>query len=231
MTISSMTAAFTNLVAHLFTFDDEEYPIQLDSLAGAEFAQYLQSVIWSTSQLNRTVTQRMECDGAWAANMQTASLGGQSIQPVADVVETPVGCFQPGRVSLWADVSGSWNKQDGDKNAPGYDEDQYALLVGADYAFDDSFYMGVAVGYLNSDMDFKWFGNKIDYDGLQLAVYGGYDDTENYIRGILSYGTYDGSQPPLCERRAVQSDRSFGQPGFECVLVLWRIGASLRDGR
>jgi outer membrane autotransporter protein len=112
---------------------------------------------------------------------------------VADVVAAPAGCFEPGRVSLWADVSGSWNKQDGDKNAPGYDEDQYSFMVGADYAFDESFYMGIAVGYLDSDMDFKWFGNKIDYDGLQLALYGGYDDTENYIRGILSYGTYDGN--------------------------------------
>ena len=183
---------FENLVAHLFTFDDEEYPIQLNSLSGSEYAQYLQSVIWSTSQMNRTITQRMECDGAWAANMQTASIDGQTIQPVADVVATPAGCFEPGRVSLWADVGGSWNKQDGDKNAPGYDEDQYAVMVGADYAFDDSFYMGIAVGYLDSDMDFKWFGNKIDYDGIQLALYGGYDDTENYIRGILSYGSYNG---------------------------------------
>ena len=182
---------FENLVANLFTLNDEQYPLQLNALAGAEYAQYLQSVLWSTSLLNRTITERMECGAGWNAG-QMASVDGMKIQPVADIISQPDGCFTPGESHLWGSISGSWNEHDGDAEAAGYDETQFAFHVGADYAFTQEFYAGLAVGYLNSDMDFDWFGNTIDYDGFQAAAYAGYDTTTWYLRGIVSGGWYDG---------------------------------------
>jgi outer membrane autotransporter protein len=179
-------------VANLFTFDDEEYLEQLNALAGAEYAQYLQSVLWSTAQLNRTITERMECDAGWAASADASTMvDGKKVSPTADIVE-PMGCFEPGRAAIWGRVSGSFNEHDGDEEAAGYDETQFAFHVGADYAFTDTTYIGGVLGYFQSEMDFEWFGNTIDYDGLQAALYGGYDNQIWYLRGIVSFGLYDG---------------------------------------
>jgi outer membrane autotransporter protein len=181
---------FGLLVGNLFTLNEDELADQFDSLAGAEYAQYLQSVLWSTRLLNRTITERMECDASWNAG-QVASVDGMKIKPVADVLQ-PGGCFDPGHAHLWGSISGSWNNHDGDEEASGYDETQYAFHVGVDYAFTEEFYAGIAAGYLNSSMDFDRFGNKIDYEGLQAAAYAGFDTTVWYIRGIVSGGWYDG---------------------------------------
>ena len=67
----STTNAFDQLVSKLFTIDNAaDYATVLDQLAGAQYAQQLQSVIWSTRELNQTITDRMECliDGtSWQA--------------------------------------------------------------------------------------------------------------------------------------------------------------------
>ena len=91
---------------------------------------------------------------------------------------------------------GSWNDLDGDNEAPGYDEDQFGILFGADYSFNEDWFAGLAGGYFDSNGDFdNWGGARgasIDYDGFQIAAYGGYDNSTYYARGVLAYGNYDG---------------------------------------
>jgi outer membrane autotransporter protein len=140
----------------------------------------------------------MECtDGA--AHVKTsnaARVGDASVVPVADAPAGSAGCFQPGQGSVWARGFGQWNSLDGDSNAPGYDEDQFGFLFGADYAFHDHMFLGIAGGYFNSNGSFdSWAGRDgaaINYDGLQLAAYGGYDNSVYYLRGVASYGNYQG---------------------------------------
>jgi outer membrane autotransporter protein len=183
---------FGQNVANLFTLADGDYQKFMNQVTGAEFANYLQSVLWSTRVIKRTITERMECDAGYAAGA-VANVNGLQVKPSADL--TPIGCFTPGTGHIWGRGSGTWNNLDGDNNAPGYDETQVSFTVGADYAFTDSFYAGIAGGWIKSEMDFDNFGGRsgasIDYQGWHIAGYGGYDNRVWYLRGIVDFASYD----------------------------------------
>lgn len=203
---------FSRMVANMFTLDDSQYKNVLGQLSGAEYAQHLQSVLWSTRAINHIVSERMECtDGAaYVKTSDAAKVGDKSVVPTADAPMGSAGCFQPGQASVWARGFGQWNNLSGDNNAPGVNEDQYGFLFGADYAFNEDLFLGVAGGYFNSNGNFDdWYGRDgaaINYDGLQLAAYGGYDNSVYYLRGVVSYGSYQGD-----------SERSFDFPGSSPV--------------
>lgn len=189
---------FGNMVANLFTLNDEDYLNFLNQLSGAEYANNLQSVLWSTRAIDRVITQRMECsdDGTYkAASGSDAKVGDNTIAPTSDAISA-TGCFRPGEANIWMSGYGQLNALSGDKNAPGDDETQYGILFGADYAFNEVLFAGIAGGYFNSQGDFDNWGGRsgasIDYDGLQLAAYGGYDNSTYYLRGIVAYGNYSG---------------------------------------
>ena len=185
------TGKLSNIFPQLFALNSSDYAKALNALSGAEFAQLDQSVLWSTGQLNSTITDRMDCDSNWAASAQ----GIENKR-----------CFVPGKTQVWARIDGSWNHDSGDSNAPGYGESQYAVYGGADYAFTNDTFVGLAAGYFSSDMSFDdWTGmggSSINYSGLQAAGYGGYDDGRFYARGIGSFGVYTGD-----------SHRQFGLTG------------------
>lgn len=176
---------FSELTQTLFTLNDDDYADALNQLAGAEFAQLAQSVLWSTGQLNATVTDRMDCGLNWDAGAGSSDARGA------------MQCFDPGAVQVWGRIGGGWNNNDGDKNAPGYSEDQATFIVGGDYAINEQVFFGLAGGYFTSNMNFDGWGGRsgasIDYDGFQIAAYGGWDNGTWYARNILSYGGYNGS--------------------------------------
>lgn len=175
---------FSELVQTLFTLDKGAYKDALDQLSGAEYAQMMQSVLWSPGALNRSVTDRMDCGLNWLPGAGSDGTRG------ADA------CFEPGKFQFWGRITGAWNDNDGDNNAPGYDENQQAYLVGGDYAVNDKLFFGLAGGYFSSDMDFDGWGGRngasINYDGAQVALYGGWDNSKSYLRKIVSYGSYSG---------------------------------------
>ena len=135
----------------------------------------------------------MRCGYAAGA---VANVNGLQVRPTADLAPEAIGCFTPGTGHIWGRASGTWNNLDGDRNAPGYDETQISFTVGADYAFTDSFYAGIAGGWISSEMDFDNFGRRrgasIDYEGWHVAGYGGYDNRVFYLRGIVDFASYDG---------------------------------------
>ena len=194
---TNLNTAYGRMVASLFTLDQNGYQDFLDQLSGAEYANHLQSVLWSTRTIDRIITQRMECtDGGYAqAADSSAKVGDKTVTPTADVMAA-TGCFRQGEGNVWMSGFGNWNSLSGDRNAPGYDETQYGIVFGADYAFTDDLFAGIAGGYFDSQGDFDKFGGRsgasIDYDGLQLAAYGGYDNSLYYLRGIVAYGNYSG---------------------------------------
>ena len=75
---------FGQNVANLFVLADGEYQDFLKQLTGAEFANYLQSVLWSTRTIKRTITERMECDAGYAAGA-VANVNGLQVKPTADL--------------------------------------------------------------------------------------------------------------------------------------------------
>jgi uncharacterized protein with beta-barrel porin domain len=173
---------FSNIVKDLFTLNGAEYAAAMDQLAGAEYAQLMQSVLRSTGQLDASITDRMDC----------------SVDPnvLASGADARKGCFDPNKFQVWARVGGTWNDSDGDIEAPGYSENQTSVYVGGDYAINTNVFVGVAGGYFNSSLDFDDWGGRngasMGYDGGQIALYGGYDDGTWYGRNILSYGFYSG---------------------------------------
>ena len=142
-------------------------------------------MLWSLRPLDESVTDRMNC-GLNQPNVPVAQ--GYGYQPY--------GCFRPGQFQTWARVWGGWNHNDGDVNAPGYDEQQWAIWGGGDYGISDKFMIGFAGGFFRSNMDFNNFGGvpggKIEYDGGQIAGYAAWDTTIWYNRAIVSGGWYSG---------------------------------------
>ena len=173
---------FSDIVRDLFSLNGAEYAAAMDQLAGAEYAQLVQSVLGSTGQLNASITDRMDC------SIETNLL--------AQGADARKGCFDPNKVQVWARVGGAWNSSDGDIEAPGYDETQTSIYIGGDYAISTNVFIGAVGGYFNSSMDFDDWGGRdgasMSYDGGQIALYGGYDDGLWYGRNILSYGFYSG---------------------------------------
>jgi outer membrane autotransporter protein len=191
---------FGKLVSYLFTLDEKEYGDAMDQMGGAEYAQHLQSVLWSTRSMQRTITERMECSDGGSRDAQS-SLGGKGtgtgVVPTGGKPMDSTGCFEPGRASLWVRGFGQINSMSGDNNNPGMDENQNGVTFGGDYSFDENWFLGLAGGYFNSTGEFDAWGGRngasIDYDGWQLAAYGGFDNSDYYLRGIVAYGGYDGT--------------------------------------
>ena len=184
--------SFNFLLANLVLINNQkEFTNLLDQLSGAQFAQELQSVLWSLRPLNEAITDRMDC-----------SVNYSNLGPVSHGYDdkalgvTPMSCFTPGQIQTWARVWGGWNQNDGDVNAPGYNENQWGIWGGGDYALADQFFIGLAGGFFRSDQDFDPFGGvnggKIEYDGGQIALYGGWDNSVWYNRAIVSGGFYSG---------------------------------------
>ena len=111
------TNSFAQMVAKLFTIDNKhDYSAVLNQLTGAQYAQELQSMLWSLRPLNEAITDRMDC--RLNHNVGPVATGYNSTLSAY----RPYGCFRPGQVQTWARVWGGWNNNDGDLNAPGYDE-------------------------------------------------------------------------------------------------------------
>ncbi len=175
------TGKLGTIFPQLFALNNADYANALSALDGAAFAQLNQSVLWSTGQLNSTITDRMDCDANWAAGAN-----GQEGRR----------CFVPGKTNVWARINGTWNNETGNNGAPGYNESQMGVFGGVDHALANDWFVGLAGGYFTSDMGFDLGGmgsSSINYSGFQVAGYGGYDDGRFYARGIGSYGDYTGS--------------------------------------
>ena len=102
------TNPFAQLVANLFLISDKrDYAALLDQLSGSQFAQELQSVLWSLRPLNESITDRMDCGvnqsniGPVARGYDDKALGGYE----------PFGCFRPGQVQAWATGMGRLEQQ------------------------------------------------------------------------------------------------------------------------
>ena len=192
------TNKFDQLVATLFTIDNvPAYAAALDQLSGAQYAQMLQSVIWSTREINKTIAGRMECQIDGAPVGPNGGGADMAVKAPPQVLPVYAGCFTPGHWNVWAQGHYSWDHDNGDSNAPGYKENQYGAYLGADYAITTNWFIGIAGGYFNSNMDFDQFGGvnggSIRYSGGQVAGYGGYDDRLWYGRAIVSAGFYSGN--------------------------------------
>jgi hypothetical protein len=217
---------FAQIVATLFTIDNlKDYGLALNQLSGAQYAQQLQSVIWSTRMLHQTVNDRMECFVEGAAVTRPPAAGKMPTK--APMRPGEEGCFTPGTWNVWIQGHGAWNNHKGDSEAPGYDENQWGIFGGVDYAPSAHWYAGIAAGYFSSNMKFDpWggvSGGSIKYDGFQIAGYGGYDNRVWYGRGILAYGGYSGESHRFISINGTPVDPS-GKPDASVLSFYGEVG-------
>ena len=75
--------------------------------------------------------------------------------------------------NLWLKPLGGWTKQDDRQSITGYDVDSYGLAVGIDSDVSDTWNVGVAFAYINSDIESNLAAGShtIDMDSYQTKVY------------------------------------------------------------
>jgi outer membrane autotransporter protein len=98
---------------------------------------------------------------------------------------------------LGAFITGVVSTGDRDESSleSGHDFDTYGITAGVDYRISDNFFLGIALGYLNTDTRFSNNDAKLDTQGYSLGVYGSYyTDNDYYIDFSATYGKNDFNQ-------------------------------------
>ncbi len=91
-------------------------------------------------------------------------------------------------------VYGNGDKQDvnlanGVENA--FDFDAYGVTAGLDYRFGSSLVLGIGVGYIESDLEFKRNYGENETEGWNYMAYGTWFAENLFIEGSVVYGDYD----------------------------------------
>jgi hypothetical protein len=95
---SSPPNSFNQLLENMFFIDNaKDFASVLQELSGAQYAQVLQSVLFSLNPLNESITDRMDCNLNQPARMVVA---GSAVT----AGQQPFGCFTPHQVQAWARV-------------------------------------------------------------------------------------------------------------------------------
>ena len=93
-----------------------------------------------------------------------------------------------GQSRIWADVIGSWARQDSKDNLPGYKYSSHGLALGYEYAH-EGLNLGLAAAFSRGEMKVDRLGYKGDSDVLNLALYAAYVHQSGlYAEGGLGYG-------------------------------------------
>lgn len=103
--------------------------------------------------------------------------------------------FDFGRLGIFINGTIIFGDKDRSENQDGFDFDTQGITAGLDYRFTDSFILGGAVGYMNSDIDMDAAGGELDADGYNFTLYSTYYHADRfYVDGSLTYGHNDYEQ-------------------------------------
>ena len=216
---------FEEALGYLFMVEEEDYPDALDSIGGAEYAQGLQSLIFSQRMFRRSIfdhlgNRRGDANGqeAWLgrfdfatdqlASAGTGEDGALGASPGATQTAAMARKAEAGTLSFWARAYGDFTDLDGDEEADSFDGEQYGFAMGADVRVIDDLVLGAAGGYSDNEMDFS-NGNSIDYDGVQVALYGSFDPGAFYLDAMASYGWYDNTSSRQTFVPALQAEGNY----------------------
>jgi len=93
-----------------------------------------------------------------------------------------------GRLGVFLNGNVNFGDRDTTNREPGYDFINTNITAGVDYRVTDNLALGVALGYLNSDIDLSNNLGDINIDGYAVSVYGNFVQNNFYTDAILSYG-------------------------------------------
>jgi outer membrane autotransporter protein len=162
---------FRDLVEELFTFDEGEYRGALDQLSGASYAAYQQSFHALGVHYSQLIDRATEC-----AMPQRAS--------------SALDC-RTDKVHIWGQLDVGGRRNDGDVEAPGYNADRWAAIVGADVRVGEDAVAGASIGKVTNHVDLH-DGSSIDADGYQFGAYATFDPGAFYAKAIGTVSLFDG---------------------------------------
>ncbi|MCF2515925.1 autotransporter outer membrane beta-barrel domain-containing protein [Sphingomonas sp. G124] len=162
---------FGDMVAQLFTFDEDEYRGALDQLSGAGYAAYQQSFHALGVHYGQLIDKATEC-----AMPQRAS--------------SALDC-RTDKFHIWGQLDVGGRRNDGDVEAPGYDADRWAAIVGADVRIGDNAVAGASIGKVTNHVDHH-DGASTNADGYQFGAYASFDPGAYYAKAIATVSQFDG---------------------------------------
>ena len=175
---------------------DEDQAAALQAIAGEEVAALLSAAtdFASVQQSNiRTRLTKLRRGGRGVdlsgLNIQTDS-GTLNGKLIASAFGDKLGGAASGDEDTYLLESSRWgvflngNILYGDKdktdNQNGYDLDVKGLTFGMDYRITDSTVAGLAIGFADTDLDYRQNGGTMDAESQFITAYGSYYDDKNY---------------------------------------------------
>jgi len=100
------------------------------------------------------------------------------------------GAFK--RLGIFASGEVNVGDKDATSRESGFDFESYGLTLGADYRLNPKVVLGVALGYMTTDIDLDQDGGQLKASGFSGSLYGTYHVSDPfYIDGIVSVGRND----------------------------------------
>ncbi|WP_299774071.1 autotransporter domain-containing protein [uncultured Pseudoteredinibacter sp.] len=175
---------------------DEDQAAALQAIAGEEVAALLSTAtdFASVQQSNiRTRLTQLRRGGGGidlsGLNIQTDS-GTLNGNLLASALSSKLGGAASGDEDTYLLESSRWgvflngNILYGDKDKTdaqnGYDLDVKGLTMGLDYRITDNTVAGLAIGFADTDLDYKQNGGTMDAESQFVTAYGSYYDDKNY---------------------------------------------------
>ena len=169
-----LTGGIADVLADLFLFTDPvNYNTALNQLAGAVYANYLQSFQSLGVHHNDLLAKATDCE--------VPALAGSVLE-----------CRASSPIHIWGQADYQWRKADGDNEAGTWRSRRVSAVVGLDVTVGGAGIIGGSVGYVTNHVKDKQFGDNADADGLQVGAYAVYDPGTFYLKGMTTYSWYDG---------------------------------------
>lgn len=152
-------------------------PDELTALSGMTFANARNAVYRLGNRLREV---RKGATGFSTAGFNLYDTNGQHIRQSliagsaipASTQSQPYGDANESAVSYFVSGSATMLDVDGDSDGPGFEDDSFGLLLGADYRIASDLSLGIYGGYDHSDSDFGGNGGNADLDSYRLGLSG-----------------------------------------------------------
>ena len=170
----TLTGGFADLLSDLFLITDPvNYNIALNQLAGASYANYLQSFSSLGVHYNDILDHATSCE--------VPALAGSVLE-----------CRASSPIHVWGQLDYQTRKADGDSEAGTMKAKRFTGLLGVDASVGNAAILGVSAGMVTNHTRDHLFGDKVDADGMQVGAYAVYDPGAFYLKGVGTYSWYDG---------------------------------------
>ncbi len=179
-----------NALNELSQHDAQEYVEALTNLAPTDSQLALMTAREVNNLIGREVTHRFDKDGCF------------DCEP-----------FRKGE--LWMQALGAYNKQSGRFPSAGFNSRTAGYVLGYDGAYDEDTTLGFGYAFNHTVADSH--GRKTDIDGHTLFVYGRWQPSLWYVRGMASYGFADYAEHANVAGYTVKGDYNVHAAGAEAA--------------